>query len=250
MSRSGQRVLIIGATSAIAEAVARRWARQGYRLFLAARDQAHVTRIASDLALRGAEQTEVANFDAQDTVDHGPLVERACAALGGLDIALIAHGTLPDQRACEASAEQALAAWQVNAMSTLSLITVLANRMEAQGHGTLAVITSVAGDRGRPTNYVYGAAKAAVSTCCEGLRARLLHAGVRVVDIRPGIIRTPMTAGLALPDRLASTPEAIAPRLVAGIEAGRAVVYAPARWALIMWVIRWLPRALFNRMRL
>jgi short-subunit dehydrogenase len=137
-----------------------------------------------------------------------------------------------------------------NGSSMIALLTLLANRMVVQQHGTLAVISSVAGDRGRPSNYLYGAAKAAVSTFCEGLRVRLFKAGVHVITIKPGLVDTPMTRGLALPSVLVAQPDMVARRIVRGINRQVAVLYVPGFWAVIMWLIRVMPQPLFKRLNL
>lgn len=198
-------------------------------------------------ALRGY----VANAGPALQQEAGRVTEVAAVAwLGSIDIALVAHGTLPDQRACEADPLLAVQELATNGGSVMALLTLLATRVELQRAGALAVITSVAGDRGRPSNYVYGSAKAAVSVFCEGLRARLFRSGVTVTDIRPGFVATPMTQGLALPARLVAMPDAVARRIVAGIDRGADVVYAPAFWWGIMWIIRYIPRAVFKRLSL
>jgi short-subunit dehydrogenase len=189
-------------------------------------------------------------MDANDVPVHPAMVAAAAQALGRLDVVLIAHGTLPDQLACERDAGLALREFMSNGTSTIALLTVLANELERQRGGGIGVITSVAGDRGRPSNYVYGSAKAAVSVFCEGLRARLFKAGVSLTDIRPGFVATPMTQGLALPAVLLARPESVARRIVSGIERRRDVLYAPAFWSIVMSCIRLIPDAIFKRLRL
>lgn len=245
-----KRVLVIGATSAIAAACARRWAADGAHLFLVARNADRLEAVAADLRARGAADVRTLLLDANDLAAHAAVLDTAFAQWAGLDLALIAHGTLPDQRACEADPGLALREFATNGSSVIALLTALANRFEAQRAGRIAVITSVAGDRGRPSNYLYGSAKAAVSAFCEGLRARLLRTGVGVTEIRPGFVATPMTAGLALPAALTASPEAVARRIVSAVSAGRDVVYAPAFWWAVMAVIRCLPRVVFKRLRL
>lgn len=245
-----KRVLIIGATSAIATACARIWATQGGRLFLVARNEEKLEALSSDLTVRGAGATGTFLMSAEDTARHCEMLQAASTALGGIDVALIAHGTLPDQRACEADPELALREFATNGTSVIALLTILANHFEQQGGGAIGVISSVAGERGRPSNYVYGSAKAAVSVFCEGLRARLFRAGVSLTDIRPGFVATPMTQGLPLPAPLVVQPEVVARRIVAGIDGKADVVYAPAFWRLVMLVIRCIPRSLFKRMKL
>lgn len=245
-----KKILIIGANSAIATACARRWASQGSAFFLVARNGEKLEQTAADLRARGATAVAVHCMDATDIASHPAMLARCVDTLQEIDVALIAHGTLPDQKACERDADLALAELANNGTSVIALLTGLANRFESQRHGTLAVISSVAGDRGRPSNYVYGAAKAAVSTFTEGLRARLFKAGVHVMDIRPGFVATPMTQGLALPTALVAQPEQVAARIVTGVERGVGTLYVPGFWALIMLVIRSIPQPIFKRLSL
>src|SRR5262249_10828576 len=151
--------------------------------------------IADDLRVRGAAQVETVVLDANEFNRHDFVISRATEAMGGLDTVLIAHGTLPDQKACQLSVDETLQALTTNALSAIALLTLIANRFEQQGLGTIAVISSVAGDRGRQRNYVYGTAKGAVSSFTQGLRNRLARSGVHVVTIKPGFVDTPMTAG-------------------------------------------------------
>jgi len=243
-----QRIAIFGATSAIAEATARLWAAEGAALFLVARNDVALTQIAEDLRIRGASEVQTRVADLADDAQHQAIIEQIMAP-GKLDIALIAHGTLSDQKACEADFELARRELTVNGLSVLSLCTHLANAMEPQGQGTLAVISSVAGDRGRQSNYVYGTAKAMVSTFLAGLRNRLHGHGVNVLTIKPGFVDTPMTAAF---DKgpLWATPEQIAEGIVKGIQAGRNTLYLPWFWWGIMTIIRSIPEAIFKRLSL
>lgn len=245
-----KRVLIIGATSAIATACARLWAANGADFFLVARNAEKLAQTAADLTGRGAKTVSVYQMDATDTAAHPVMLERCMSALGQIDIALIAHGTLPDQKACEQNVEVALAEFANNGTSVIALLTLLANQFETQRCGSLAVISSVAGDRGRPSNYLYGTAKAAVSTFCEGLRARLFKVGVHLVTIKPGFVDTPMTKGLPLPGPLVAKPEQVAERIVKGIENKANTLYTPGFWALIMFIIRCVPQFVFKRLNL
>ena len=151
-----KRVLIIGATSTIAEHCARIWAGNGDALYLVARNENRINIIAVDLKIRGAEQTHVHFIDLNEMDRHGAILDAAEAAMGGIDIVLIAHGTLSNQKACQQSVEQTLTEIKTNALSTISLLTLIGNRFEKKQAGTIAVISSVAGDRGRDSNYVYG----------------------------------------------------------------------------------------------
>ncbi|MBT8422195.1 MAG: SDR family oxidoreductase [Gammaproteobacteria bacterium] len=244
-------ILILGAGSAIARATAQRYAAQGARLFLVARDPQRLDTIAADLRVRGATQVDVLAADLTEHERHPAIVAAADDAMNGIDTVLIAHGVLPDQEACEADARAALAAIDINFVSVVSLCTELANLMAERQAGTIAVISSVAGDRGRQSNYIYGAAKGGLNTFLQGLRNRLQHAGVHVLTIKPGFVATPMTEHL--PDRsgpLWAQPDDIAEGIVRAIEKGRDEVYLPWFWAVILMIIKLLPEALFKRLKL
>jgi short-subunit dehydrogenase len=245
-----KKVLIIGATSSIATACARLWAEQGNEFFLVARNNEKLKQTAADLRARGAKAVTLHTMDATDFAAHPAMLASCLGALQQIDIALIAHGTLPDQKACEQDVGMALQEFSNNGTSVIALMTLLANQFEKQHCGTLAVISSVAGDRGRPSNYLYGTAKAAVSTFCEGLRARLFKVGVHVIDIKPGFVDTPMTQGLPLPAGLVAKPEQVAQRIVKGIEHKVGVLYTPGFWALIMTIIKLIPCVIFKRINI
>lgn len=244
-----QKILIIGATSAIAEATARLFAERGDRLHVLARNRERLETMAKDLKIRGAESMAFDVLDVSDFGRHPTLLEAAITALEGIDIALIAHGTLPDQKACEKAFQHTLEELNTNAISTISLLTYLANYFERQGHGTIAVISSVAGDRGRQSNYVYGTAKAAVTVFLQGLRNRLHKAGVRVVTVKPGFVDTPMTAEFQK-GLLWAQPEKVAKDIVKAISKSKDVLYTPWYWWPIMFLIRSIPEPLFKRMSL
>lgn len=241
-----RKILIVGATSTIAEQTARRFAAAGDALFLTGRNEERLAAIADDLGVRGAPTVATQVMDADDLATHGPMIDAAEAALGGLDTVLVAYGTLPDQAACAADPAAAVAAWHTNAVSVIALLTDIANRFERQGHGTIAAISSVAGDRGRASNYVYGSAKAGLNAFMDGLRHRLFAAGVQVVNIRPGMVDTPMTADFDKGPLFAS-PEKVGADIHKAIEKGQPVCYTPGFWRLIMAIIRAVPRAIFHR---
>lgn len=243
------KILIIGATSAIAEACARRFADAGHELYLLARNMDRLEGLAQDLRVRGAGRVLVGEFDARDLATHQPLLERVLAEFGGLDRVLIAHGTLSDQKRCEASAELCLDELTVNFLSAVSLMTPLANHFERQGDGSIAVIGSVAGDRGRQSNYVYGAAKGGLSVFLQGLRNRLAKSGVQVLTIKPGFVDTPMTAAFGK-GPLWATADKVAADIDRALSKKRNVVYTPGFWLLIMTIIRAVPEGLFKRLTL
>ena len=242
-------VLILGASSAIAQEVAKLMAADGARLFLVARDPARLDIIADDLRVRGAPQVDVLAVDLLERDRHPEIIAAAVDALSGIDTVLVAHGVLPDQAACEASVEAMLTTMDVNFLSTISLLTLLVEPIKERG-GTLAVISSVAGDRGRQSNYVYGAAKAGLSAFLQGLRNRLHDSGVQVLTIKPGFVSTPMTAHIEARGALWAQPEDIAAGIVTAIASRKDEVYLPGFWALIMLIVRAVPEIIFKRLKL
>ena len=243
------KVFIAGATSAIAQATARIYARRGARLFLVARDPAKLDAVAADIAARGASHVAKAVADLDDLARHAALVDEGFAALGGIDVALIAHGTLPDQAACQVSFAAAHAALTTNFLGAASLAAELANRLEPLRAGTIAVIGSVAGDRGRQSNYVYGAAKGGLAVFLQGLRHRLHASGVNVVTVKPGFVDTPMTREFKK-GLLWASPERVARGIVAAVDRGAHDVYLPGFWRLVMMLIRAVPERIFLKTRL
>jgi decaprenylphospho-beta-D-erythro-pentofuranosid-2-ulose 2-reductase len=235
-----QNILVIGASSAIAEATARLWAAEGAQLYLIARNADKLALVARDLEIRGGRVAQ-ALLDVTEIDRHAPVIEAAFEALPRIDVVLIAHGNLPDQRKCEGSAQAALQALQTNAVSVVSLLTLIANRMQMQGSGVIAVIGSVAGDRGRKSNYVYGSSKALIAAFSEGLADRLDPSGVRVITIKPGWVDTPMTASFKK-GLLWARPDSVARSIHARItSAPSGTYYVPRVWWMIMVVIRCLP---------
>jgi len=246
MSRN---VLIIGATSAIAGATARRCARRGDRLFLAGRDAARLGILADDLRVLGAQEVTTHVCDLADDTAHAGLVDAARERLGRIDLSLIAHGILGDQRAEEGDFELARRNFEINALSPISLLTRLVPVYREQGQGTLAAISSVAGDRGRQSNYVYGAAKGALSLYLQGLRNRLHPEGIHVLTIKPGFVDTPMTRDFPK-GPLWVGPDVIARGILRAVDRRRDVVYLPWFWRPIMAIIKAIPESLFKRMKL
>ncbi|MBI4742917.1 MAG: SDR family oxidoreductase [Betaproteobacteria bacterium] len=244
-----QKILIVGAASAIAEAAARRWASGGNALFLVGRNAARLETIAGDVRVSGAASVGVFAMDANEVAAHPAMLQAAEKSLGGLDIALIAHGTLPDQKACERSVELTLREIGTNGLSVVALATLLGERFGKQGSGSVAVIGSVAGDRGRQSNYVYGAAKGMVGLFLQGLRNRLASKGVQVLTVKPGFVDTPMTAAFKK-GALWAQPDDIAAGILRAIGKKRDVVYLPGFWRAIMTVIRHIPESVFKKMSL
>lgn len=245
------RILIFGATSAIAQAVARQWVERGDAVFLVGRDAAKLAAIAADLGVRAQSSGRVGAIqaDLDDVARHADSLDAARSFLGSIDVVLIAQGTLPDQAGCERDVSMALRALHTNGLAVVALCAAVANVLQAQGHGTLAVISSVAGDRGRASNYTYGAAKGLVSTFLQGLRGRLHRHGVHVVTIKPGFVDTPMTAGLRK-GALWVQPAEIARGILKAVDRRRDVVYLPGFWRAIMLVILLIPERMFKRLPL
>jgi len=229
--------------------VAKIYAAQKCRLYLVGRNEENLHIVADDLRVRGAEAVEVLALDLTDSATHRELIEHAENFLQGIDIVLVAYGSLPDQSACEADPVHALRELNINFVSVVALLTQLANDMEKRGSGTLAVISSVAGDRGRQSNYVYGAAKGGLSIFLQGLRNRLASKGVQVLTIKPGFVDTPMTTDFKK-GLLWVSAETVARGIVRAIDKQRDIVYLPWFWWGIMLVIKSIPERVFKKMKL
>jgi short-subunit dehydrogenase len=239
-----ERVLVLGATSAIATEAARIFANRGARLHLVGRNPAKLARAAARCIAASTVTTESADFA---RLEENPLViERSLSALGGgIDVALVAHGDLGDQLASERSFDDAEPILLVNFTSVVSLLIPLANRMERARAGRIGVITSVAGDRGRPRNYTYGAAKGALSIYLQGLRTRLYPSGVNITTLKLGPVDTPMTHAHEK-HVLFGKPESVARGVVRAIDARVAEAYVPSFWSAIMPVVKNTPERVFQ----
>lgn len=246
---SKRKIVIVGATSSIAEHCARQWlAQQPEHLLLLGRDTERLERVAKDLKVRSPQsEIEIVPAEFQDPDAITRLVAEIVRT-DPVDIVLIAHGFLPDQSACQTDLSACRDALEVNGISPVLYAEAFAHQMERANRGTLAIIGSVAGDRGRKSNYVYGAAKGLVTRYAQGLQHRFAASGVKVVLIKPGPTGTPMTAHLAAKGVKMASVEEVSKQIVRGIEAGKASVYTPGKWALIMQVIRHLPAIIFNKM--
>lgn len=242
-------ILIFGATSAIAEATCQKLAVNGSSFFLVARNGERLETLSKDLKARGAGMVVTLVKDLNHNEDHLRIIETASSCLSGIDIALLAHGTLPLQKICEKDAYLAINEFQTNCISHISILTHLANYFELRKYGSIVAITSVSGDRGRQSNYIYGSAKGAVSLFMSGLRHRLAKYGVHVMTVKPGLIDTPMTFDFKK-GLLWSKPEIVASNIVTGLLKRKNEIYSPGYWRLIMFVIRNLPSSIFNKTRL
>ena len=246
------RFVLVGATSAIAQHAAREWLRgekEPAAFYLLGRNQERLDAVAADLRARGAARAETWAGDLADPAAADGFMARAEAALGGApDLVLIAHGSLTDEARAAVDPDYLAAEWNVNLLSPARFAAEAARVFRARRDGTLAVITSVAGERGRASNFHYGAAKAGLIAYCSGLRASLARDGVRLVELRPGFIATPMTRHL--PAGPLVCPVEKAGRLCArAIRRGTPMAYIPGWWAHIMRPIRWLPEKVFGRMK-
>jgi short-subunit dehydrogenase len=244
-------VAIFGATSAIAEACARGWAMQGARLFLAGRRAEALEAMARDLRVRGAAETVMWAGDLALPSAHPALLEALDAAVGEPDVVLLAWGTLTDQARAEAEPGYAAAEIATNFTAPAALLLALAPKLAARGAPVvIACITSVAGLRGRQSNFVYGSAKGGLQRFLEGLRHRLHGTKVTVLDVRPGFVVTPMTAHLPRSSPLWAEPTKVAADILRAAERHRAICYTPWFWRWIMLIVTALPRPLLHRTRL
>ena len=244
-------ILVVGATSTIAESIARHFAKESACLYLLARDPTRLEAVRSDLIARGAGRVETECFDAMLMETLGNVLESAWKTMGTIDVAIVCYGTLTDQDKAECSQTYAAQQFIINGASVTVLMTAIGARFAVQEHGSLVVMGSVAGDRGRASNYLYGAAKSAVAICAEGLRAKLFKSGVTVLTVKPGFVRTAMTADLALPEPLVASADRVASDIHRAIKQGKSgVLYTPWFWRWIMVVIRLIPSAIFNRLHL
>jgi len=243
------RILIVGATSAIAHETAKRFAKDGAEFFLVARSPEKLEDTGNDLKVRGAKRIETFLLDVTDLDRHQEMIETAISTLDGLDMVLISHGTLGDQQKCQVSVSETLKEFTTNCTSVISLLTILAGYFEQQKRGCIAVVSSVAGDRGRQSNYVYGAAKGALSVFLQGLRNRLSKAGVAVVTIKPGFIDTPMTASVKK-GLLAASAQDVGEGIYRAMKDRKEVVYLPWFWRPIMLIVRSIPEPVFKRLSL
>jgi decaprenylphospho-beta-D-erythro-pentofuranosid-2-ulose 2-reductase len=243
------RILILGATSSIAIATMRELAAPEVHFMLVARNRDRLTTVADDLLTRGARAVDTWAADLDDTSAHPEILAAAAERMGSIDLALIAHGVLGNQQDAEADFEVAAAILHTNFMATVSLLTWLANYFQAQRAGSLVVISSVAGDRGRKSNYVYGASKGALNIFLDGLRNRIDRDGVQVLTVKPGFVATPMTAHLPQ-NALFASPQQVAQGIVRAVERRRDIAYVPWFWRWIMLLICAIPGRLFKKMNL
>jgi decaprenylphospho-beta-D-erythro-pentofuranosid-2-ulose 2-reductase len=243
-------VLVLGAASAIARAVAGEFARRGFDLLLAGRDREELDKVAADLSLRYGVRAQGRVFDALDFDSHPAFVE-ACreTSRDSLSGVVLCFGYLGEQSAAQKDPAEARRVLDTNLVGAVSILSLLANHLEGKRAGFLCALSSVAGDRGRQSNYVYGAAKAGLTVFLQGLRNRLFASGVTVTTIKPGFVDTPMTWGR--PGLfLVASPQAAARSIVKAVLKGEDLAYVPRFWRPVMLLIRLIPEKIFKRMRL
>lgn len=246
-----ERIVNIGATSAIAEYCARLWVQgKSVDLTLVGRDAARTERVAADLRVRSP-QSEIRVVQAEflDPIAIQAVVD-AIIDQGAVDTVLIAHGSLPEQSTCQSDLTACREALDINGISPVLYAEAFVKHMTKADHGTLALIGSVAGDRGRKSNYVYGAAKGLVARYAQGLQHRFAGTGVKIVLIKPGPTDTPMTAHLKSQGAKLASVEDVAQKIVDAIKRGQAAAYVPRKWMLIMLIIQHLPRVIINKLNI
>ena len=245
-----ERVIALGALSAMGEATLRLYAQEGARLVLAGRGTERLTSLAKDLEARGAKSAVVWPCDLAACPDPRAELARMAGAIGGMDATLLFYGTLGDNAKAEKDMTEARQILNTNFMSAAEWSLAAADLIEAQNHGSLVVVGSVAGDRGRQSNYIYGAAKGGLGLLVQGIAHRLTRVGGRAVVIKPGFVDTPMTAGLAKGGPLWAQPDAVARIIKKAAAGGSPVVYAPGFWRWIMLAIRAVPAPVFHKTKL
>ncbi|MBI3563107.1 MAG: SDR family oxidoreductase [Gammaproteobacteria bacterium] len=241
-------VVVLGATSGIAIELLRIFASEGCSLYIAARNPSRLVELTQDLLIRGASATYSYCVDINNISQLQLMINTIKTTMGHIDIAIIAHGTLPDQLRAEIDMDYMLTELNTNGISTIAIASLLANEMQSQKYGSLCVISSVAGDRGRKSNYIYGAAKSAVSVYMQGLRNRL-YPNIHVLTVKPGFVDTPMTRRFKK-GILWSTPEKVARDIRRAIDKRKDILYTPWFWKWIMVIIKLLPEYLFKRLSL
>ena len=240
-------VLVLGARSDIGLAVAHRFASAGHPIALALRDAATFEAARADIAIRHDVPATLHEYDALDTDGLAGFVDSFDPVPG---IVVCAVGAMGDQATSEADPAAAARVMRTNYEAPAQVLERFSARMEARGHGTLVGISSVAGDRGRAVNYVYGSAKAGFTAYLSGLRNRLSGSGVHVLTVKPGFVNTRMTEGMDLPDPLTAEPREVADAIVRAVERTKDVIYVRRIWRLIMSMIRNIPERNFKRMKI
>lgn len=240
-------VLILGATSDMAQAIAKKYAAEGWGLSLAALEPELLEPIAGDLRVRSAADIQAYVFDATDFASHQPFYDRLEIKP---DAVVCVFGYMGDQLLARTDFDEVRKTIEINFMGAVSMLNIVAADFEKRGEGAIAGVSSVAGDRGRQSNYIYGSAKAGFTAYLSGLRSRLAKSGVHVMTVKPGFCRTKMTENMELPAALTASPEQVANAVYRGLEKKRNVVYTLWMWRWIMLVIQHIPECIFKKMGL
>jgi decaprenylphospho-beta-D-erythro-pentofuranosid-2-ulose 2-reductase len=241
-------VFVLGAGSDIAQATVRQLVADRARIvILAARKPDRLEPFGAELRARGATDVRLLEFDAEAFETHAEVIGAAFDAAGDVDLALVAFGVLGDQELAERDPSAALTTIQTNFLGAVSVLIPVSARMRAQGHGTIVALSSVAAERGRRSNFVYGSSKAGLDTFCQGLGDSLAGTGVRVTVVRPGFVRSKMTQGLS-PKPMSSSPVEVASAIVRAVRTGAETVWVPSQLRWVMSVLRHLPRPIFRRL--
>ncbi|MCB0701911.1 MAG: SDR family oxidoreductase [Ignavibacteriae bacterium] len=242
-------IYVFGATSKIAEETIKHFAKESANFYLVGRDIDKLGIVSKDLLARGANKVELETCNALDWEKHPATVDKADNSIGQLDLIFIAHGTLPVNEDIRNNQMKVIEEFNINCTSIISLCTVASDYFEKKGKGTIAVISSVAGERGRQSNFIYGSAKGGVTKYLEGLRNRLFEKGIKVITIKPGMVDTPMTKDFKK-GLLFASPSRVGKEIYKGIKIGRDVMYVPGYWKIIMGIIKSIPESIFKKLKL
>lgn len=245
-----KKILVFGASSKLAQVTIKHFKSDGTELFLSGSDEMKLKTVSDELTtLNPNIKTHLFQLNALEFDRHQELFDKAIDSMGEIDCVFIAHGTLPNQEEVQKSASESIKEFHINCTSFISLCSIAGNYFESKNKGTIAVIASVAGDRGRQSNYIYGSAKGAVALFLQGLRNRLFKSNVNVVTIKPGMVETPMTAHMPK-GLLFAKPEPVGKAIYKAIISGKDVAYIPGFWKLIMFIIRNIPEGVFKKLSL
>jgi len=238
-------VLIIGAKSDIAKEVARVYAKNGYDLYLAARDSDSLKELANDIRLRSSVDAQTKELDLLEFGSHQGFYESLVPKPIGV---IVVAGYMAEQKECQNDWSKALNTINTNYTGAVSILNIVANDFEKNKNGFIVGVSSVAGDRGRKANYIYGSSKAAFSAYLSGLRNRLYDSGVKVLTVKPGFVNTKMTEGLDLPAKLTAEPEDVALDIYKAQQKGKDILYTKSIWRLVMLIIKHIPEFMFKKM--
>lgn len=244
-----KKIAIFGAASAIAQETAKHFAQKGAELYLLDLSAGRLESVRKDIQARFNNTIHIKEFNANELSSHQQVFDSIISEMNGLDAVLIAWGTLPNQKEIEKDIPKLVSEFTTNGLSIISMASIAANYFESKNSGTLAVISSVAGDRGRQSNYVYGAAKGTISLFLQGLRNRFGKSDIKIITIKPGMVDTPMTADMPKSPLFAS-PKTIGKGIFEAMANGKEIAYLPGYWRLIMFIIKHIPEFIFKKLSL